>query len=96
MLICHAGGQALPKYARSAIGLAQEKGWHVGKNPIELFILAWVLRHFLPRKSGKQGNHFVAGFPTCTPMAEPVTLRIVRTLSGTPLVRPSYSGLTVV
>ena len=44
--------------------LAQERGWPVGKNPMVLFILAWVpafaiaaprrqVRHFLPRKSDK-------------------------------------------
>ena len=32
----------MPKYARSAIGLAREKGWPAGNNPIVLVILAWV------------------------------------------------------
>ena len=39
---CHAGGWALPKYARSSIGLARERGWLAGKKPMLLFILAWV------------------------------------------------------
>ena len=30
------------------------KGWPAGKNPMALVILAWVLRHFLPRKSDKK------------------------------------------
>ena len=49
----HPGGRALPKSERSAIGLARERGRPAGKNPMVLVILAWVLGHFLPRKSDK-------------------------------------------
>ena len=46
----HPGGRALPKYARSAIGLAQERGWPVGKNPMVLVILAGLFGYFLPKQ----------------------------------------------
>ena len=42
------------KIARSGIGLVREKGWLAGKNPMVLFILAWVLGPFLPRKRDKR------------------------------------------
>ena len=40
----------MPKYARSAIGLAREKGWLAGKNPMVLVILAGLFGYFLPKQ----------------------------------------------
>lgn len=46
----------MPKYARSGIRLARERGWTAGKNPMSLSILAWVLVTFCQEKVTGNGH----------------------------------------